>query len=354
MTSISTYGAGLLRIVCAAVALTSAASAAQAAEITLKAGTSWNDKFPMAYMLNEFIKPRLEEYTNGRLTIDVHLAKSLCSEKTCVEQVKLGQTDIGTASIANYGGFSKTFEILTLPYIFKDNESAKQVMSGFLVEELRRQAVDVDRLKIIAIVPLLGFRHLQTNVGIIRTPGDLKGVKIRVTKSPLDGALLRAWGAVATPVDWAETYDAVQQKVVRGLYIQKAVHTMMKFNEVSPFVTLTGGAFTPMIIFMDRSRYEGLPAWARTAIDRASDELQAEAFDIDDRYSERLGSKVQGKVEYYSPTPEEMAQWRRASVDAWVLGKRLGLYDAALARRVLESQDGMDEFIAELDRVGAL
>lgn len=330
------------------------AGSAGAAEITLKVGTSWNDKFPMAYMLNEFLKPRLEQYTDGRLTLDVYLSKSLCSEKTCVEQVKLQQTDMGTASIANYGGFSKTFEILTLPYIFKDNSNARKVLDNFLVAELNRQATEVDELKVIAVVPLLGFRQLQTNVGVIKTPADLKGVKIRVTKSPLDGALLRAWGAVATPVAWAETYDAVQQKVVRGLYIQKSVHTMMKFNEVAPYVTLTGGAFTPMIIFMDLGRYQQLPGWARAAVDRASTELQQSAFDIDTRYAEKMGANVQGSVEYYSPSEAEMAQWREASIDAWLLGKKLGLYDPALARRVLEHQAGLEPFVAALERAGAL
>ena len=70
-----------------------------AAEITLKTGTSWNDKFPMKAMLKDVLKPKLEAYSDGRLTTEIHMAKSLCSEKTCVEQVKLGQIDIGTAFI---------------------------------------------------------------------------------------------------------------------------------------------------------------------------------------------------------------------------------------------------------------
>ena len=83
-------------------------AATPAAEIVLKTGTSWNDKFPMKAMLKDVLKPKLEAYSNGRLTTDIHMAKSLCSEKTCVEQVKLGQIDIGTASVSNYGGFHKT------------------------------------------------------------------------------------------------------------------------------------------------------------------------------------------------------------------------------------------------------
>lgn len=331
-----------------------AAVGANAAEITLKAGTSWNDKFPMKAMLKDVLKPKIEEHSGGRLTLDIHMAKSLCSEKTCIEQVKLGQADLGTASVANYGGFHKTYEVLTLPYIFKDDASAQKVLEGFLFGELEKISVARDKMKILAVVPLLGFRNLETNVGVIKTPKDLKGVKIRVTKSPLDGALLRAWGAVATPVAWAETYDAIQQKVVRGLYIQKSVHAMMKFHEVSKYVTLTGGAWTPMVVFMDLDRFQKLPKWAQEAVDKAAADLRAKAFDIDASYAARMGAKNFPKVTYYTPNPSEMAEWQKAATKAWLVGKKLKLYDPGLARRILEAQGGLDGMIKELEGIGAL
>ena len=330
------------------------APAASAADIVLKTGTSWNDKFPMQSMLHDVLKPMLEKHSGGKMTTEIHMAKSLCSEKTCVEQVKLGQIDIGTASVSNYGGFHRTYEILTLPYIFKDDASAQKVLDDFLFDELNKISVAKDKMKILAVVPFLGFRQLETNVGEIKTPKDLKGVKIRVTKSPLDGALLRSWGAVSTPVAWAETYDAVQQKVVRGLYIQKPVHAMMKFHEVSPNVTLTGGAWTPMVIFMDGKRFDGLPKWAQEAVDKAAADLRAKAFEIDQSYAAKLGAANVTKVKYYKPNDAEMAEWRKASTKAWLVGKKLKLYDPALAGRILDAQSGLDAFKAELEKNGAL
>ena len=327
---------------------------ASAAEIVLKTGTSWNDKFPMQSMLHDVLKPMLEKHSGGKLTTEIHMAKSLCSEKTCVEQVKLGQIDIGTASVSNYGGFHKTYEILTLPYIFKDDASAQKVLDGFLFAALDKISVDKDKMKILAVVPFLGFRQLENNVGEIKTPKDLKGVKIRVTKSPLDGALLRAWGAVTTPVAWAETYDAVQQKVVRGLYIQKSVHAMMKFHEVSPHVTLTGGAWTPMVIFMDGKRFNKLPKWAQEAVDKAAADLRAKAFGIDQSYAAKMGSKAASKIKYYQPNESEMAEWRKAASKAWLVGKKLKLYDPAMARRILDAQTGLEDFKKELEKIGAL
>ena len=343
-----------LLLAASAVALLAMSTAATAAEIVLKTGTSWNDKFPMSEMLKKVLKPAMEKHSGGKLSMDIHMAKSLCSEKTCVEQIKLGQTDIGTASVANYGGFHKTYEILTLPYIFKNDAAAQKVLEGFLFDALDKISTARDKMKILAVVPLLGFRNLETNVGVIKTPKDLKGVKIRVTKSPLDGALLRSWGAVATPVAWAETYDAVQQKVVRGLYIQKSVHAMMKFHEVSKYVTMTGGAWTPMVIFMSMKKYSGLPDWARSAVDKAAADLRAKAFAIDAKYAAKMGSKNLHKVNYYTPKDSEMAQWRAAATKAWLVGKKLKLYDPKLARRILEAQAGLGGMIKQLEKIGAL
>lgn len=342
-----------------ATAVVATGSRAEAQEITLKAGTGFPEAFPLAYMLSDVFKPKVEKYSDGRMTVEVHFAKSLCAEMSCVKQVRSGQTDVATISVANYGAFGKTFELLTLPYLFKDNASAKKVMKVWLSNALQRLGRKQEKLKVLAIVPLLGFRNLENNKQVIRTPDDLLGLRIRVTGSPLDGALLKAWGARAVPVAWTETYNAVEQKTVDGLYIQKGVYVAMKFHEIAPFVTETGGAFTPMMIFMDLKRFKKLPPWARAAVDKAAAELQLEGFDIDERYVTRFEkgltkAKAEGRVAHYVPSPAEMKQWRMAAAKAWVEAKRLGLYNAALARNILESQEGQEDLIAELERLGAL
>ena len=342
------------------VAVAAPGTVQAAPEIVLKGGTSFPKAFSLPFMMTDHLKPNLEKATGGRLSLEAHIAGSLCNEKSCVEQVKLGQTDLATVSIANFGGFGKTFEILTLPYIFADNASAKKVMTGFLAKELRQTAEKNDGLKVIAVVPMLGFRALQHNADKpIKTPADIRNVKIRVTKSPLDGALLRAWGATATPVDWSETYDAVRQKVVRGLYVQQGVYVMMKFNEVAPNMTVTNGAWTPMMFFMDIERYKKLPDWARAAIDKASDDLQTAAFEIDGKFEEKAQeslakAQAAGKANVYKPNAKEMAAWKKSAAQAWLIGKKLNLYDPKLALRILQAQDGQEDFIAELKKIGAL
>ena len=129
---------------------------------------------------------------------------------------------------------------------------------------------------------------------------------------------------------------------------------MMKFYEVTPHVTLTGGAWTPMVIFMDQDRYDALPDWGQEALDKASADLRAQVFEIDRRYAEKMGAANADKITYYTPSEAEMIEWRAAAARSWALGKQLKLYDPALARRILESQTGTGEFIKQLEAQGSL
>jgi TRAP-type C4-dicarboxylate transport system substrate-binding protein len=61
-----------------------------------------------------------------------------------------------------------------------------------------------------------GHRDLLVKKPAVR-PEDLKGQKIRVVPAPLYVEIMKALGAVPTPVDWPETYNALRQGVIDGV-----------------------------------------------------------------------------------------------------------------------------------------
>src|SRR5262245_5673356 len=73
---------------------------------------------PTSWCVKDFIAPRLEKYSQGRISTNVQISGSLCSEHKCVEQARLKQIDLGTVSGGNIGAFGPAFDILNLPYIF--------------------------------------------------------------------------------------------------------------------------------------------------------------------------------------------------------------------------------------------
>lgn len=320
-------------------------------KIKLSVGSAAAPGWSLGKALNGVLKPNLEKYSDGRIEVAIHGGGALCSEHTCVEQMKLGQIDIATVSSGNVGAFGTTFDIINLPYIFKDAETANRINTAWLGKELAQRAEKDMKVHVIALVPVGGFRNVVNTQREARVPADLKGLKIRVTKSPTEFNLVKAWGAVPVPYDWAQLYEGLQSGVVQGMYLQDAFTSAGKFFEVVKFVTEVNGAYSAHPIMMDLARYQKLPPWAKEALAKVGADLVRDTYALDVEWVKSATAAMQGKVKSYSPTPAEMAQWHKGAKDAWIAVK--GTYDPKLALRILEEQ-GQTGLIAELKAAKAL
>src|SRR5690606_15150603 len=124
-----------------------------------------------------------------------------------------------------------TFDLINLPFLFKDNASAERIFDGWLVEELQQRAARELKMHMIALVPVGGVRNLVTVKGPVKEPKNLKGLKIRVTKSPAEFNLVKSWGAAPIPYDWTQLYEGLQSGVVDGMYLQDTFTVSGKFTE---------------------------------------------------------------------------------------------------------------------------
>jgi tripartite ATP-independent transporter DctP family solute receptor len=329
-----------------------AATGAWAQERTkLSVGTAAAPGWSLGKGLHNILKPNLEKYSGGRIEVAVHGAGALCSEHTCVEQMKLGQIDMATVSSGNVGAFGTTFDIINLPYLFKDAETANRITNAWLAKELSQRAEKEMKVHVIALVPVGGFRNIVNTQREVKAPADLKGLKIRVTKSPTEFNLVKAWGAVPVPYDWAQLYEGLQSGVVQGMYLQDAFTSAGKFFEVVKFVTVINGAYSAHPIMMDLARYRKLSQGTKDALAKVGADVVREGYALDQQWVSAAVQAMQGKVKSYNPTPAELAQWHKGAKDAWVAVK--GTYDPKLALRILEEQ-GQKALIADLKAAKAL
>lgn len=308
---------------------------------------------PTAWWCTNYIGPKLAELTNGRIAPNVQINGTLCSEHTCVQQALTGQIDIGTVSGGNIGAFGHTFDILNLPYLFKDDASAERLINGWLGQELKRRAVKEMGLHVISIIPSYGFRNVDNSVHEIRVPKDMRGIKFRVTKTLVSFTLIKAWGGVPVPYNWGQLYEGLQTGIVQGMYIPDAYVAARRFYEVCKYITETGGAWNTHIIFMAQKRYESLPSWARQAIDKIGQGIDARKFKVDQEWSARQDKLLKGKVKIYNPTQAQLNLWYAGAPPAWKAVKEKHAYDPEVALRAFKDQ-GQYGLIKEMKAVGAL
>ncbi len=335
----------------ALILIGAAAPAATAQELRLTVANGMAATIPTNWWFKDFIGPELEQRSGGKIKANVQVNGTLCSEHKCVEQARMAQIDIGSVSSGNMGSFGQTFDILNLPYIFKDDAGAETLINGWLGKELAARAAKEMNMHVIAIIPSYSFRSVGNSKREVRVPEDLRGLKVRVTKSPVELGLIKTWGAVAVPFDWGQLYEGLSTGVVDGFYVPDAYVAAQKFYEVSKHLTRTGGSWNAHIIFMDKKRYERLPDWAKKLVDGLGDDIRAKSFKVDAEWMAQQDKVLAGKVKVYTPNAKEMERWTAGAVPAWVAVK--GTYDKSLARRALQEQK-QDALIKALETVGAL
>jgi len=176
--------------------------------------------------------------TSNRYVIEVFPASTLGKESDINQGLTLGTVDIiYTGQLfagRNYGPIA----IGGAPYMFRDFDHWKAYGSSPLFQEIGEGYRKKSGHRVVAIT-YYGERHVTSNKEI-RTPADMKGLKIRVPDAPLYTMFPRAVGANPTPIAFAEVYLALQSGTVDAQENPLPTIEAKKFYEVQKYIVLTG------------------------------------------------------------------------------------------------------------------
>jgi len=323
-----------------------------AAEKVLKLGTVGFLGMPIGDAIEQALIPTLQEVSGGQMSIEPHYRKSLCSEQSCGEQANQGLLQLWTSSTANFGNFGTSLAIFDLPYIFKSIEDADRISTEWLAKMQCDIAAEEAGHVCLTVYSSGGFRQLGNALRPVHVPADMKGIKWRVTKSPIEYTLVKNWGAVPVPYDWGQLYQGLQTGVVSGQYVATPWQQVAKLHEVAKYFTEIGGSWSGNQLSMDKRQYDALSDQEREWLHTAADAFGQKVQELDREWVEAGEAIIKAKInEWYVPTEEELVLWRAGAIDAWLNAK--GSFDPATALRVLEEQ-GMTDFIAQLKEAGAL
>jgi len=159
----------------------------------------------------------------------------------------------------------------------------------------------------------VGFRHFTNNVRPIKSPADLKGLKIRVQETPVYVNMLKAVGASPTPVAWTETYTSLQTGVVDGQENPVGSILSGKIFEVQKYVTLDGHVYGVDWFIINEKFFKSLPADLQyIVLDSAQASSTVGRGVLTYINAAGIQVLVDNKLQIYSPTEEEMDQFKKA------------------------------------------
>ena len=131
------------------------------------------------------------------------------------------------------------WSLLTSAYLFRDADHMKKTFKSEVGREFIKTAKDQLGIQIITPV-YFGSRSLNLKPDKqVKTPEDLKGIKLRMPPGEFWQFLGESLGANPTPVAYAELYTALQTGTVDGQDDPVVASKLMKFDEVTTQFILT-------------------------------------------------------------------------------------------------------------------
>jgi tripartite ATP-independent transporter DctP family solute receptor len=194
--------------------------------------------------------------TNGRYKIEQYPNSALGGEVEMLKSVQLGTVDLAFITGAPLPNFLPEVGVFNIPFLFRDLTHAHAVLDGPIGQS------NLERFRGKELVALAwgenGMRHITNSKREIRTPEDLRGLKLRLPQSDVMLVGFKALGADVSPLPFPELYGALQSGRFDGQENPIATIQSSKFNQVQKYLTLTGHVYDPAIIFISVDIFEAL------------------------------------------------------------------------------------------------
>ncbi len=229
---------------------------ASAQAITLRSADNQPDGYPTVEAA-KFLGRLVEERSGGRMRIQVFHSRQLGDERDTLEQTRFGVIDLNRINMAPLNNLVPETVVPSLPFLFRDEAHMRRVMDGPIGDDILSGA---ERNGLVGLCSYdNGARSFYSRRGPIRTPDDMRGLRVRVQQSDLWVAVMRAIGANATPMPFGEVYSALQTGVVDAAENNwPSFHTTRHF-EVARFFSESEHSMSPEIFVASKRSFDRLP-----------------------------------------------------------------------------------------------
>ena len=249
-----------------AAGLVAGAFSAQAAEVLRFASEAprSDTQSIAAERFNEVLKKK----TNGALEIKIFADSTLGKFQDAISGVRGGTIDMAVSGSGNFVGMIPLLGIFDIPFMFKDTAHAYRVLDGKVGDEMLARFAEFG-MKGLAFWDN-GWRQMTNSKHPIKTPDDVKGLKMRTTGSPAHIEAFKLLGANAVPMPLAELYTALEMKTVDAQEHPIGVLWSSKLYEVQKHVSLTYHAYSALVLVMNKKRFEGFsPEYQKALVEAA-------------------------------------------------------------------------------------
>ncbi len=221
----------------------------------------------------------LKKATDGRLTVTVFHSGQLGNESVMMQQLQSGALDMGWIQAAELGTRVPSVASINAPYLVRSTPAV-----GKLVKTPAA-------LKLLDVLPretgciglgwgITGMRVVFSTKDI-KTPNDLKGMKLRINPTPVYRDFYQYFGAAPTPIPTPAVFDAMTNGQVDGLEADVEFSWNQRFDKVSKVMMPMNALFMPFAPLVSGRIWQTLDAKDRDLVRRLTAQvLDAQIADI--------------------------------------------------------------------------
>jgi len=200
----------------------------------------------------------VNEETDGRIIIDVFANEQLSSgdQGKGVELVSKGSTDLSFHSTIIYSILDPRFGVASAPFLFKDFDGVDKVFSG-KGGEMLAEVLEEKGVKALGFGEN-GFRQITNSKKEIKTPEDMKGLKVRIPGITMYTDLYRELGADPTTMAFSEVFTSLQQGTIEGQENPIDVIHSSKLQEVQDYITMWNYSYDPLVLGINKKLFDSL------------------------------------------------------------------------------------------------
>jgi len=229
-------------------------------------------------------KESLEKSAPGEFDVQINLNASLFKQGTEPAAMARGNLELASISAFDIAKLIPEFSIFTAGYIVRDPDHQQKVFNGPIGDEMFKLVADKMDVTVLSTI-YLGTRQVNLrDARNVRTPADLKGVKLRMPGSKEWLFLGEALGATATPLAFGEVYLGLKTGTIDGQDNPLPTVRAAKFYEVTKQLVMTSHLVDGIFISISNKRWNALNAAQKHKVKAAAQ--AATAYNNENRLKE--------------------------------------------------------------------
>jgi len=260
-------------------------------------------------------KEYVEEKTDGGITVKIVPGGALGDADAMLEQVSRGTIEAcGSVSAGSVAQLYPDIQVLSIPYVFTDNEEFLAVLRGDFGQAMFEDIKEKVGVRMFILMSQ-GARHFTNNARPIKTAQDMKGLKIRTMNIKSDMDIVSSLGANPAPIAWTEVYTSLQTGVVDGQ--ENGIPSILLGNlyQVQKYLTLDGHRCGVDLFFLNEKWFQGLPKEYQLIIE-AGGMYASDYGNMQSTVASNQGLQFLKKhMEVYEPSIEEIQTFKDATIE---------------------------------------